>query len=109
MALAPNWITLACAIGLSQFAGLTWNSVSVAYRQRTIPDAMLGRVNSLYRLLAWGMMPMGLILSGLIVRYGEPIIGRSNALNLPFFTASAGALILGIIGWQALGHGFQSR
>lgn len=25
------------------------------------------------------------------------------------FTASAGALILGIIGWQALGRGFQSR
>ena len=56
----------------------------MAYRQRTIPDAMLGRVNSLYRLLTWEMMPMGLILSGLIVRYGEPIIGRSNALNLPF-------------------------
>jgi hypothetical protein len=54
-------------------------------------------------------MPVGLILSGLIVRYAEPIIGRSNALNLPIFTASAGALILGIIGWQALGHGFQSR
>jgi MFS family permease len=107
MALAPNWITLACAIGLSQFAGLTWNTVSVSYRQRTIPDAMLGRVNSLYRLLAWGMMPVGLILSGLIVRYGEPIIGRSNALNLPIFTASAGALILGIIGWQALGRGFN--
>ena len=107
MALAPNWITLTCAIGLSQFAGLTWNTVSVSYRQRTIPDAMLGRVNSLYRLLAWGMMPLGLILSGLIVRYGEPIIGRSNALNLPIFTASAAALVLGIIGWRALGRGFS--
>jgi hypothetical protein len=68
---------------------------------------MLGRVNSLYRLLAWGFMPIGLILSGLIVRFAEPIIGRSQALNLPIFTASAGALVLGIYGWQALDRGFS--
>lgn len=107
MALASNWLTLAIAIAVFEFAGLTWNTVSVSYRQRKIPDAMLGRVNSLYRLLAWGLMPIGLILSGLIVRYAEPIIGRSQALNLPIFMASAGALILGILGWQALNRGFN--
>jgi MFS family permease len=107
MALAPNWLTLALTIAIFEFAGLTWNTVSVSYRQRKIPDVMLGRVNSLYRLLAWGLMPVGLVLSGLIVRYAEPIIGRSNALNLPIFAASAGALVLGIIGWRALGRGFS--
>jgi MFS family permease len=107
MAMASNWLTLALTIAIFEFAGLTWNTVSVSYRQRKIPDAMLGRVNSLYRLLAWGLMPIGLILSGLIVRYAEPIIGRSQALNLPIFTASAGALILGILGWEALNRGFS--
>lgn len=107
MALAPNWLTLALTIAIFEFAGLTWHTVSVSYRQRKIPDALLGRVNSLYRLLAWGLMPIGLVLSGLIVRYAEPMIGRSQALNLPIFTASAGALILGILGWQALNRGFN--
>ena len=107
MALAPNWLTLALTIAIFEFAGLTWNTVSVSYRQRKIPDALLGRVNSLYRLLAWGLMPIGLVLSGLIVRYAEPMIGRSQALNLPIFTASAGALILGILGSQALNRGFN--
>jgi MFS family permease len=107
MAAAPNWFTLAFTLAIFEFAGLTWNTVSVSYRQRKIPNAMLGRVNSLYRLLAWGFMPIGLILSGLIVRFAEPIIGRSQALNLPIFTASAGALVLGIYGWQALDRGFS--
>ena len=107
IALAPNWVTLALTLAAFQFTGLLWNIVSVSYRQRKIPDAMLGRVNSLYRLLAWGLMPIGLILSGLIVRFAEPIIGRSQALNLPIFTASAGALVLGILGWHALNRGFS--
>ncbi|WP_339690826.1 hypothetical protein [Celeribacter baekdonensis] len=40
----------------------------MSHRQRAIPDVLLGRVNSLYRLFAWGMMPIGLVLSGLIAR-----------------------------------------
>ena len=107
MALAPNWLTLALTIAILEFAGLTWNTVSVPYRQRKIPNALLGRVNSLYRLLAWVLMPIGLVLSGLIVRDAEPMIGRSQALNLLIFTASAGALILGILGWQVLNLSFN--
>ena len=107
MAVAPNWLILALTIAIFEFSGLVWNTVSVSYRQRKIPDALLGRVNSLYRLLAWGLMPIGLILSGLIVRYAEPIIGRSDALSLPIFTASLGALILGFVGWVSLERGFN--
>ena len=51
-----------------EFAGIIWNTVSVSHRQRKVPDVMLGRVNSLFRMLAWGLLPVGLILSGLIVR-----------------------------------------
>lgn len=108
-AFAPNWLTLAATILVFEFAGLTWNTVSVSYRQRSIPDALLGRVNSLYRMLAWGLIPVGLILSGLIVRAGETVTTRNVALTLPFFAAALGAVVLGVLGWRALGRGFQSR
>jgi hypothetical protein len=106
MALAPGPLSLALAFGLMEFAGLTWNVVSVSTRQRMIPDALLGRVNSLYRLLAWGMMPLGLILSGLIVRAGEAVVSRDVALVLPFWAAVLGSVLLVASAWPAIAAGF---
>jgi MFS family permease len=62
MGLAPGPWTLGLAFAAMEFCSFVWNVVSVSTRQRMIPDALLGRVNSIYRLLAWGMMPVGLIL-----------------------------------------------
>lgn len=106
IAFAPGPVALGLTLALFEFTGLIWNTVSVSYRQRAIPDALLGRVNSLYRLMAWGMMPIGLLLSGLIVRMSEGFFGRDTALILPFLVAAAGALVLGVLAWGALGRGF---
>ena len=108
MALAPNAWLLAAVFAVFEFTGLTWNIVSVSYRQRAIPDAMLGRVNSLYRLLAWGMMPVGLLLSGVIVMLAEGPLGRPAALILPFWAAALGAAILTWGAWYPLGRGFAA-
>ncbi len=43
-----------------------WNVITVSLRQRITPDSMLGRVNSGYRLLAWGTMPLGAAAGGLL-------------------------------------------
>ena len=43
-----------------------WNVVTVSLRQRIVPDALLGRLNASYRLLAWGTQPIGALLGGLI-------------------------------------------
>jgi MFS family permease len=107
MAYAPNWWALAMTVLIFEFAGLIWNTVSVSYRQRKIPDALLGRVNSLYRMLAWGLIPVGLILSGVVVRICEPILGRADALAVPFFASSLGAVFLGVLGWRAIERGFN--
>lgn len=106
MALAPGPVTLGLALVAFEFTGLVWNTVSVSYRQRAIPDALLGRVNSLYRLLAWGMMPVGLILSGLIVRGLEGLVPSGVALAAPFHVAALGSLALTLAGWRPLGAGF---
>ncbi len=105
LALVPGALGLGLVLAVSEFAGLVWNTVSVATRQRMIPDRLLGRVNSAYRLLAWGMMPVGLIASGLLVRMGEGLIGRPAALTLPFWVAAAGILVVTAIGWRPLGRG----
>ncbi len=109
IALAPGPLTLCLALAVFEFTGIVWNTVSVSYRQRTIPDNLLGRVNSLYRLLAWGMMPVGLLLSGLVVRGAEGVLTRDLALLMPFIVAAFGAALLTLFGWRALGAGFGAR
>jgi predicted MFS family arabinose efflux permease len=42
------------------------NVVMVSLRQRVTPDRLLGRVNSAYRLVAWGTMPVGALLGGVV-------------------------------------------
>jgi MFS family permease len=51
---------------LASAIGIGWNVVTVSLRQRIVPDALLGRVNATYRLLAWGTMPIGAALGGLV-------------------------------------------
>ncbi|SEA87254.1 MFS transporter [Leifsonia sp. 21MFCrub1.1] len=43
-----------------------WNVITVSLRQRVTPTRLLGRLNSAYRLLAWGTMPLGALAGGLI-------------------------------------------
>lgn len=105
IALAPGAWSLAAILAVFEFAGLVWNIVSVSTRQRMIPDHLLGRVNSVYRLLAWGMMPLGLLLSGLIVRAAELVMARGAALALPFWVATLGVVVVTLVGWRPLGRG----
>ena len=46
-----------------------WNVITVSLRQRIAPNRLLGRVNSAYRLLAWGTMPLGAAAGGLLAQW----------------------------------------
>ncbi|WP_353471407.1 MFS transporter [Salipiger sp. H15] len=104
--LAPNGWALAAVLAVFEFCGLVWNTVSVSYRQRHVPDAILGRVNATYRLFAWGMMPLGLLLSGLVIRFAEEVMPRALALQMPFVVAAAGVVVLTAWAWRPLDAGF---
>ncbi|MGR3513941.1 MAG: MFS transporter [Paracoccaceae bacterium] len=104
---APNAWALAVLFVFSEFTGIIWNTVSVSYRQRIIPDALLGRVNSLYRLLAWGMMPIGLALSGVLTRLAEGPLPRDTALIVPFVVAGLGGILLAAVIWRPIGRAFD--
>lgn len=63
-------------------------------------------MSSIYRLFAWGMMPLGLILSGLLVRGAETLMPRGLALTVPFVVAAVGVGLLTAVAWRPLGRGF---
>lgn len=92
--------------GLALFAetvaALLWNIVTVSWRQRLIPDALLGRVNSLYRFFGWGSLPLGALMGGAIVAWFEPGLGREMALRLPFLLGAAGSLLLALYALRKL-------
>jgi MFS family permease len=88
----------ALALFLEMLGSLLWNIVTVSYRQRLIPEHLLGRVNALYRCLAWGPMPFGALAGGWIVALSEPNMGREMALRMPFILAIAGSAAMLIYG-----------
>lgn len=103
---APNAAVLAAVLVFLELTSVFWNVVSPSYRQRAIPDEILGRVNGIYRLLSWGMMSVRLVLSGLVVRGAEALVPRDVAVLAPFTLASAATSFLTAAVWRPLQTGF---
>jgi MFS family permease len=72
-------------LALEGITVVTWNVITVSLRQAIIPGRLFGRVNSVYRLLGWGGIPLGALLGG--------FLARELGLTAPFW-ASAGVLAL---------------
>jgi MFS family permease len=98
LAWTSNPYIAAVALFLETFAGMTWNVVTVSYRQRVIPDALLGRVNSIYRFFGWGTNPLGALFAGMLVSLSEPELGREVALRVPYLFGALASMILAIVG-----------
>jgi len=90
------------ALFIESFAALVWNIVTVSWRQRIIPDNLLGRVNSLYRFFGWGLMPLGALMGGWIVSLVAPEFGRAVALQLPYLLGAAVLALIALSGWTKL-------
>ncbi|MEM6388075.1 MAG: MFS transporter [Pseudomonadota bacterium] len=88
--MAPNGFIVGFALFTQTFVGTLWNVVTVSYRQRTIPDDLLGRVNSVYRFFGWGTISLGALLGGVVVGVGQQFLDRDMALQLPFILAFVG-------------------
>jgi MFS family permease len=82
--------------------GILWNVITVSLRQTIIPPALLGRVNSVYRFFAWGMMPVGAALGGGIVAAVDAVASRDLALRATWFTTAAIHLVLFALGRSRL-------
>lgn len=87
MGVSPDAWMLAALLAVGGLVTAAWNVVTVTLRQELVPLALLGRVNSVYRLLGWGLTPLGALAGGLItheiaVQAGYPIAGGLRALAL---------------------------
>ncbi len=91
----PAVTTNAWVIGAVSAVGgagiAVWNVVTLSLRQRITPDALLGRLNACYRLLAWGTLPLGAAVGGLL--------GELFGLRTVFVVMAAvsGATLLGML------------
>ncbi len=95
--LAPNFAVAAALMACNGFFVTMWNVVTVTLRQRIVPAELLGRVNSAYRMIGWGLMPLGALAGGFIahaagLRAAYVVAGvLSGAALLAALPALAGA------------------
>ncbi|HDL41891.1 MAG TPA: hypothetical protein ENG98_02615 [Actinobacteria bacterium] len=94
---ARDWRIVWLLLGIAAFIATVWNIITVSFRQAIIPDDLLGRVNSVYRFVSWGMLPAGVITGGLVVRATEVAAGRDLALRMPYLVAAI--FTLGVALW----------
>jgi MFS family permease len=95
--LAPGPAVAAVMLAGQGFAVTMWNVVTISLRQRIVPSALLGRVNSVYRMLGWGLMPIGALAGGFVAHaaglrapyiVGGLLCGLSLLAALPFLLAA---------------------
>jgi len=86
--LTSSAVVVAIALITLGLGVMWWNVIAVSLRQSIVPDRLLGRVNSVYRLLAWGTMPVGAALGG--------FLGKAFGLRSAYFVAAAMMAILGV-------------
>ena len=87
IAVTSDPFIVGAAMVVMSFTAIVWNVVTVSLRQTMIPDAILGRVNSVYRFFGWGVMPLGTLAGGGLVRLVEQLVSREIGLRAPFAAA----------------------
>ncbi|MET9265066.1 MFS transporter [Amycolatopsis sp. NPDC004079] len=84
---SPNAVILGILLGINGFATTLWSVVTVSLRQQAVPTELRGRVHSVYRMLGWGLMPLGSLAGGLVadvlgVRAAYPVAGAVRGVAL---------------------------
>ncbi len=85
--LYPHAWFVALVVSIEALAATVWNVVSISLRQQIIPNELFGRVNGVYRWIAWGTLPIGSVLGGQVAYH----VG----LRANYFVA-AGVMLLAI-------------
>lgn len=72
--LAPNPLWLGLVVAITFVLGPLYNVVQMSYRLALIPDELQGRVNSVFRLVAFAGQPIGLAITGFLLEAFNPLV-----------------------------------
>jgi MFS family permease len=100
--LSSQWYLVWILVAIETFTAVLWNVVTVSLRQSLIPTQLLGRVNSVYRFFAWGTIPIGTLLGGVIVVATQNLFGREFAFRSVYFLGAGFGLLLAFYAIQVL-------
>jgi ribosomal protein S19 len=100
--LSSHWLPVLALFAVTAMLGIIWNVITVSLRQAIIPPRMLGRVNSVYRFFAWGMMPIGAAIGGVVVVVVDGFASRELALRATWFVSAAIHVVLYLAGRHTL-------
>src|SRR5438105_375401 len=81
-AIAPSPLLFGVIAAGQWITGPIYNAVQFSYRLALIPDALQGRVNSVFRLLAFGFQPLGAALSGVLLQSIGALLDRAGVRRL---------------------------
>jgi MFS family permease len=73
-----------------------WGTTSTVVRQRAVPDAILGRVTSVYRIAIVGGLAIGAPIGG--------VLARTFGITAPFWFGFVGSALLVIALWREFEH-----
>jgi MFS family permease len=85
------WVAVATMVVFGVHASL-WGILSVSWRQRVVPDALRGRINSGYFLFSVGGAALGAL--------GGGVLARGLGITAPFWFAFAGMVVLTGVAWR---------
>lgn len=87
----PQPVLAGAMLAVSGAATVLWNVVVVVLRQTQVPAKVLGRVTSIYRLIAWGALPIGSLCGGLV----------AGAFGPRSVFAAAAIVLAAVVAWLA--------
>jgi predicted MFS family arabinose efflux permease len=91
---ATKTASFACLMMLIEAVAVACGNVaSVSLRQRVVPDELLGRVGNVFKMVIWGLIPLGALAGGLVAAHWGLrttfIVAAAVQCGLAVFTAGA--------------------
>jgi MFS family permease len=94
-AVSDAWIA-GVMLGISGITGAVFGVVGVSLRQAIVPDRLMGRVVSTFRVLGYGAVPVGAILGG--------AVAQALGLRAPFLLGGAVLVVAALVGLPAVNN-----
>jgi MFS family permease len=96
LGLTSSALMAGAMMALEGAVGTMWNILTISLRQAIIPDRLLGRVSSVYRLVGLGVAPIGALLGGLLA--------RPFGLRFPFLLTAGCLALMAVLAIPILGN-----